>query len=63
MSDFEKSEEEFSSKEKFYSSLTGKKISDKKYEGFFKVSNKSEMKRMRDYRDYYVRVIIGTYHF
>ena len=58
MSNFEKFDEEFSSKEKFYSSLTGKKNSDKKYEDVFKVWNKFEMKTMRDYRDYYVRVII-----
>ena len=32
MSDFKKCKEESSSKEKFYSSLTGKKISDKENE-------------------------------
>ena len=37
MSDFEKFKRELLSKEKFYSSLTGKTISDKLYEYVFKV--------------------------
>ena len=40
MTDFEKFKEQLLSKEKFYSSLIGKKISDKEYEHVFKVRNK-----------------------
>ena len=40
MSDFEKSKEELPSKEKFYKSLTGKNIRDKKYEHLLQVWNK-----------------------
>ena len=35
MSDFEKFKEELPRKEKFYSSLTGKKISEKEYKNMF----------------------------
>ena len=49
MSNFEKFTEQLLRKEMFYSSLTGKKNSDKEYEHVFKVSNKSEMKTMKDY--------------
>ena len=51
---FEKFKEELASKEKFYSSLTGKTISDKEYEHALKVWNKFEMKTMKDYYDLYV---------
>ena len=51
MSNFEKFKEELSCKGKFYSSLTGKKISGKEYEHIFKVWNKPEMKTMKDYHD------------
>ena len=37
MSDYEKFKEEFPSKEKFYSSLTDRRIADKKYEHFLNV--------------------------
>ena len=37
MNDFEKFKGEFSSKEKFHSPLTDRKISDKEYENVFKV--------------------------
>ena len=40
MSDFEKFKEEFLSKDKFYSSLTERKISDKEYEHVSNVWNK-----------------------
>ena len=40
MSDFEKFKEEFLSKDKFYSSLTDRKISDKEYEHVSNVWNK-----------------------
>ena len=49
MNDFEKFKEQLPSKEKFHSSLTGKKISDKEFEHILKVWNKSEMKTMKDY--------------
>ena len=55
MRDFEKFKEELLSKEKFYSSLTGKKISDKEYENVLKVWNKFEIKMMKDYRDLYLK--------
>ena len=43
MSDFEKFEEQLPSREKLYSLLTGKKISDKEYEHVLNVSNKFEI--------------------
>ena len=46
MSDFEKFERELPSKEKFYSSLTGKTISDKGCEHILKVCTKFEMKML-----------------
>ena len=49
MSDFEKFKEKLRSKKKFYSSLTGKKINNKKQERIFNVWNKFEMKAMKDY--------------
>ena len=55
MSDFEKSKEKLSSKEKFYSALRGKKDSDKEYDHVLKVWNKFEMKMMKDYNDLYLR--------
>ena len=50
MSNFEKFKEEFPSKEKFYSSLTDRKISGKEYEHFLNVWNKFEMKTRKDCR-------------
>ena len=47
MSDFEKFKEELPSTEKFYSLLTGRKISDKKYEHVLNVSKKFEMKSIK----------------
>ena len=55
MSDFEKFKEWLPSKEKFYSSFTGKKISDNNYEHVLKVWNKFEMKTMKDYHDLYLK--------
>ena len=43
------------SKEKFYSSLTGRKINGKKYNHVLKVWNKFEMKTMKDYHDLYLK--------
>ena len=52
MSDFEKFKEQLPSKEKFYSSLKGKKISDKEYKH---VWNKFEAKSMKDYHNLYLK--------
>ena len=48
MSDFEKFKKELTSKENFYSSLTGKRNSDKEYDHALKVWNKFEIKTMKD---------------
>ena len=42
-------------RKKFYSSLTGTKISNKKYDHVPKVWNKFEMKTMKDYHDLYLK--------
>ena len=55
MSDFEKFKEQLLSKEKFFSSLTGKKISDKEHKDFLSVWNKFEMKMIKDYHDLYLK--------
>ena len=55
MSDFEKSKEEFSSRERFYSSLTGRKIVDKKHEHVLNFRNKFEVKTMKYYHDLYLK--------
>ena len=52
---FVKFEEELSNKEKFYTSLTGKKISDEKYDYVLMVWNKFEMKTMKYQHDLYIR--------
>ena len=49
MTDFEKFKEKLPGKEKFYSSITGKKINDKEYEHFSNIWSKFEMKTMKDY--------------
>ena len=49
MNDFEKFKEELPSKTKFYSPLTGKKISDKEYDQVLKEWNKFKMKTLNDY--------------
>ena len=46
MCDFGKFKEEFPSKEKFYSSLNDRRISDKGYEHVLNVWNKFQMKTM-----------------
>ena len=62
MSDFETFKEQLPSKEKFYSSLTGKNISDKEYEHVLKAWNIFEMmkgemiKTMKDYHGMYLNV-------
>ena len=55
MNDFEKFKEQLTSKEKFYSLLTGKKISDKEYERVLKALNKFEMKTMKNYHNLYLK--------
>ena len=55
MSNFEKFREQLTCKEKFYGSLTGKKISEEEYECVLNVWNKSEMKTMKDYHDLYLK--------
>ena len=47
--------EQLPSKEKFYSSLTCKKISYKTYEHVLKVWNKFEMKTMKHYDELYLK--------
>ena len=44
-----------SSKEKFYSSLTDRKISDKGYDRVLNVWKRFEMKRMKDYHNLYLK--------
>ena len=53
MNGFEKFKEVLPSKEKFYSSFVGRKISDKKH--VLKVSDKIEMKTLKDYHDLYLK--------
>ena len=55
MRDFEKFKEELTREEKFYSSLTDRKISDKEYDHVLKVWNKFEMKTMKDYHNLYLK--------
>ena len=52
---FEKFKEELPSKERFYSSLTGRKIADKEFEHVLNVWNKFEMKTMRDFHYLYLK--------
>ena len=55
MSDFKKFKKQLPSKENFYSSLSGKKISDKDYEYVLKVWNKLKMKTIQYYYDLYLK--------
>ena len=55
MSNLEKFKTEWPSKEKCYSSLTDKKISDKEYEHVLIARNKFRMEMMKDYRDLYLK--------
>ena len=52
---FEKFKEQLPSKERFYSCLTDREISGKEYEHVLKISNKSEMKKMEDYHNLYLK--------
>ena len=51
MNNFEKFKEEHPNKEKFYSSLTGRKFFHKEYEHVLNVWKKIEMKIMKDYHN------------
>ena len=53
--DFEKFKEQLPSNEKFYSSLTDRKITDKKYEQVPNVWNKFEMKTLKGYPNLYLK--------
>ena len=55
MSNFEKFKEQLPSQEKLYSSLTGKKISEKEYEHVLEIWNKFAMKTMKDYHNLYLK--------
>ena len=55
MSDFGKFKKLLPDKEKFYSSLTDRKISDKEYEHVLNVWKNFEMKTMKDYHDLYLK--------
>ena len=55
MSDFEKINQTLLSINEFYSSLSGKGISDKEYQHVLKVWNKFEMKTMKHYHNLYLK--------
>ena len=55
MSGFEKFKEELPSKEKMYSFLTDRKITDKEYENVINGWKKIEMKTMKDYHAFYLK--------
>ena len=55
MADFEMFKEELHSKEKFYSTLTDRKITDKEYEHVFTVWNNFEVKTVKDYHNLYLK--------
>ena len=60
MSDFERSKERLSRKEKFYNLLTGKKNIDKKYDHVLKVWNNFEIKMAKDYHDLYLKCDVSS---
>ena len=55
MSNFEKFKEELPCKEKVYSSLTNRKVSDKENEHILNVWNKFEMKTMKDCHELHLK--------
>ena len=55
MTDFEKFIEQLPNKEKFYSLLTGKKLSGKEYEHVLKFWNKFETKKIKDFHSLYLK--------
>ena len=58
MSDFEKFKEELPSKEKFYSSLTDRKITGKEQEHVCNVWNNVGMKTIEGYHDLYLKCAV-----
>ena len=60
MSDAEEFKEELLSKERFYGSLTDRKIIDKEYEHVFNVWNKFEMKMMKDNHELYLKCDVSV---
>ena len=58
MNDFEKIKEKLPNKEKFHSSLTGKKVNNKEYDHVLKVWKKFEMKTMKYYHDLYLKCVV-----
>ena len=65
MYDFEKFEEELSSKEKFYSLLTDRNSTYNEYQHVPKFWKKSKMETMKDYQDLYLEcdVLLLTFAF
>ena len=65
MSDLEKFEEKSTSKVKFYSSLTDRKICYKEYKHVLNVWKKIKMKAMKDYRNLYLKcdflLLVGVF--
>ena len=55
MNDFEKFKKDLPSKERFYSSLTRRKITGKEYKYFLHVPNKFERKTMKYYHGLYLK--------
>ena len=55
MNDFEKFKEKLPSKEKFYSSLADRKITEKEYEHVLNVWTKFEMETVKDYQNLYLK--------
>ena len=55
MNCFEKWKEKLPSKETFYSSLTGKKNSDKGREHALNVWDRFELKKTKDFHDFYLK--------
>ena len=55
MSDFKNFDEMLNSKSEFNSSLNGKRISDKECKHVLKVCIKLEIKRMKDYHNWYLK--------
>ena len=61
MSDFEKFKEELPSKERFFSSLIGRKITDKEHKNVLNVWEKFEMKTMKNYYKLYLKCNVLSY--
>ena len=61
MIDFKKFKEHLPSKEKFNSSLTDKKISNKVYDHVLKVWNKFETKAMKDYHNLHLKCDVSLF--